>query len=150
MSDRRLSPFPVDPELVERMHPMEQAHVEQVCRLHHAAMGRSLWAQLGMPFLRQVYGGLVDHPDFVGFVYVEEGRVRGFIAGSSNGPRMLHQVMDLWQGTDFRLLPHASGAVAIIAGADDIVAMLEESQVTVGTIRGSRYVTPIKVSGTCP
>ena len=34
----------------------------------------------------------------------------------------------------------------IVAGADDIVAMLEESQVTVGTIRGSRYVGPIKVT----
>ena len=33
----------------------------------------------------------------------------------------------------------------IIAGADDLLAQLEESQVTMGTIRGSRYVNPIKV-----
>jgi len=92
MSERRLSPFPVDPELVARMHRMEPDHVEEVCRLHAAAMGRSLWAELGLPFLRQVYRGLVGHPDFVGLVYVEDGRVRGFIAGSSNGPRMLRQV----------------------------------------------------------
>ena len=59
--------------------------------------------------------------------------------------RMLQKVIDLWMATDFRLVPHASGAVSIIAGADDILAQLEESQVTIGTIRGSRYVTPIKV-----
>ena len=59
---------------------------------------------------------------------------------------MLQKVIDLWMATDFRLVPHVSGVVSIIAGADDILAQLEESQVTIGTIRGSRYVTPIKVS----
>ena len=59
--------------------------------------------------------------------------------------RMLQKVVDLWQATSFRLVPHSSGSVMIIAGADDILALLEESQVTIGTIRGSRYVTPIKV-----
>ena len=59
--------------------------------------------------------------------------------------RMLQKVIDLWMASDFRLVPHASGTVSIIAGADDILAQLEESQVTIGTIRGSRYVTPIKV-----
>ena len=59
--------------------------------------------------------------------------------------RMLQKVIDVWQNTDFRLVPHSSGNVQIIAGADDILTQLEESQVTIGTIRGSRYVTPIKV-----
>ena len=54
--------------------------------------------------------------------------------------------MDLWQSTDFRLVPHVGRDTLIISGADDIMAQLEESQVTVGTIRGSRYVGPIKVS----
>ena len=59
--------------------------------------------------------------------------------------RMLQKVIDVWQNTDFRLVAHSSGNVQIIAGADDILTQLEESQVTIGTIRGSRYVTPIKV-----
>ena len=44
---------------------------------------------------------------------------------------MLHKVVVLWQATDFRLVPHASGQVSIISQADDILAMLEESQVSV-------------------
>ncbi|KAL5008122.1 hypothetical protein ScPMuIL_013703 [Solemya velum] len=57
---------------------------------------------------------------------------------------MLQKIIDLWQNTDFRLLSHTGRDTLIIAGADDIMAQLEESQVTIGTIRGSRYVTPIK------
>ena len=59
--------------------------------------------------------------------------------------RMLQKVIDVWKNTDFRLVAHIGGNVHIIAGADDILTQLEESQVTIGTIRGSRYVTPIKV-----
>jgi len=88
-----LTPFEVDPEMLERMRPMVRGHLGDVCRLHEAAMGDSLWARLGRPFLHAVYSGLVEHPDFVGFVYEEEGRVRGFIAGTSNGPRMLREVL---------------------------------------------------------
>ena len=58
---------------------------------------------------------------------------------------MLQKVVELWRVTDFRLVGHSSGTVVVLAGADDILAQLEESQVTIGTIRGSRYVTPIKV-----
>ena len=58
---------------------------------------------------------------------------------------MLQKVIDLWKATDFRLVPHTGSNMVIVAAADDILAQLEESQVTIGTIRGSRYVTPIKV-----
>ncbi|CAH1791320.1 unnamed protein product [Owenia fusiformis] len=57
---------------------------------------------------------------------------------------MLQKVIDLWQNTDFRLVAHQGRDTYIIAGADDLMAQLEESQVTIATIRGSRYVTPIK------
>lgn len=55
------------------------------------------------------------------------------------------QIIQLWQKTDFRTVPQPSRDTYIIGGADDIMAQLEESAVTIGTIRGSRYVSPIKV-----
>ncbi|XP_077989551.1 dynein axonemal heavy chain 6-like [Glandiceps talaboti] len=59
---------------------------------------------------------------------------------------MLNKVIDIWQKTDFRLIQHSGrNDVLIVAGADDIMAQLEESHVTISTIRGSRYVTPIKI-----
>ncbi len=88
----KLKPLPVDPETMARIRPMEDRDVADVVRLHRAAMGNSLWAKLGDSFLGEVYKGLLDHPDFLAFVYQEDGRVRGFIAGSSDGPRMLSEV----------------------------------------------------------
>ncbi|KAH3851244.1 hypothetical protein DPMN_093724, partial [Dreissena polymorpha] len=55
-------------------------------------------------------------------------------------------IVDLWKNTDFRYLAHPGRDTFIIAGADDIMVQLEESQVTIGTIRGSRYVGPIKAT----
>ncbi len=90
---QELSAFEVNPEILARMHPMEEAHVDDVCRLHLAAMGNSLWARLGPVFLRRLYQALIKNPNFIGLVYVEEDRVRGFIAGSENGPHMMRRVL---------------------------------------------------------
>ena len=54
--------------------------------------------------------------------------------------------MDFWNHTDFALSAHPSRDIAIITGADDIITAVEESQATLANIRGSRFVTPIKVS----
>jgi dynein heavy chain len=59
--------------------------------------------------------------------------------------RMLQRISIVWTTTDFRLVPHSSGSVVIIAGIDEMQALLEESQMMLGTIRGSRYAAPFKV-----
>lgn len=89
----RLKPFPVDPQVMAAIRPMEARDVPRVAQLHHAAMGRSLWARLGRPFLERVYSGLVQSPHFLGFVYEEEGRVRGFIGGSTDSGKLFRQVL---------------------------------------------------------
>jgi len=86
-------PFVVDPLVLDRIRPMQQRDAPSVARLHRAAMGRSLWAQLGEPFLAALYRGLVDNPQFLGFVYEEDGRIRGFIAGSTDTGRMFREVL---------------------------------------------------------
>jgi hypothetical protein len=63
---------------------MRTDDVNAVARLHHSAMGNSFWARLGRPFLEAVYRALLDHVLFIGAVYEDEGRVRGFIAGSED------------------------------------------------------------------
>jgi hypothetical protein len=96
---RPLTPFEVDPEVRRRIRPMRPGDVGDVARLHAAAMGHSLWGQLGEPFLRTIYRALLTHPDFLGFVYVHDGRPRGFIAGTVDGPRMLREVTRSWSGS---------------------------------------------------
>ncbi|XP_033124826.1 dynein heavy chain 6, axonemal-like [Anneissia japonica] len=80
-------------------------------------------------------------------VFEHKDRINDISTQASNEATlevMLTKVIDFWQGTDFRLVPHGGRDIVIISGADDITIQLEESQVTVATIRGSRYVTPIK------
>jgi len=81
--------FPVDPQLLARIRRLRRSDAPAVAALHGAAMGTSLWAQLGFRFLRTLYETLVELPDFLGFVYIEEECVRGFIAGSLNTKRMM-------------------------------------------------------------
>ena len=82
-------PFTVDPDVMARIRPMRAVDVDRVAELHHAAMGNSLWAKLGIPFLRELYRGLVNNDRFLGFVYEEDGRVVGFIAGSIDASKMM-------------------------------------------------------------
>lgn len=88
-----LKPFPVDPEVMGRIRPLQYRDADRVADLHHAAMGNSLWAQLGRPFLAALYRGLVDSPWFLGFVYIEDGEIKGFIAGSSDTSTMYRDVL---------------------------------------------------------
>jgi ribosomal protein S18 acetylase RimI-like enzyme len=78
---------------------MQNRDAARVADLHHAAMGASLWAKLGIPFLAELYRGLIDSPHFLGFVFEEAGQdpgdtgvVRGFIAGSTDASRMMKEV----------------------------------------------------------
>ncbi len=62
-----------------------------VAQLHHAAMGESLWARLGVRFLRQLYRNLIDAEGFIAFVYEPSPQlgVRGFIAGATDPDRVM-------------------------------------------------------------
>ena len=76
--------FPRDPAVLACIRRLEAQDVPAVAQLHHASMGNSLWAQLGIGFLEALYRGLLLDASFIGFVYEEDGRVGGFIAGTED------------------------------------------------------------------
>lgn len=87
---RTIKPLVVDQAVYERIRPMEARDAARVAELHHAAMGNSLWARLGLKFLTRLYEELVEDPAFRAFVYEhDDGVVRGFIAGTTNAESML-------------------------------------------------------------
>lgn len=69
---------------------MQARDAEAVARLHHAAMGESLWAQLGVRFLTQLYRQLIDAEGFIAFVY-DDGAIQGFIAGATEPDTLLER-----------------------------------------------------------
>lgn len=77
-----LNPFPRDPQVLAGIRPMQPGDAPAVASLHQASMGRSLWGRLGHPFLLALYRELLAQPGFLAFVYEEEGRVLGFLAGA--------------------------------------------------------------------
>ena len=79
-----VKPFTVDEGVIAAIRPMAPGDEGAVAALHHAAMGQSLWAQLGLSFLARLYRALMAQPGFIGFVYEEDGEIRGMIAGSED------------------------------------------------------------------
>lgn len=57
---------------------------------------------------------------------------------------MLNKIIDVWKKTDFRLVADTSKDTFIITSTEEISILLEESQLTMATIKSSRYVGPIK------
>jgi RimJ/RimL family protein N-acetyltransferase len=115
-------PFPVDEAVLAAIRPLQFRDARRVAELHHAAMGNSLWARLGVPFLQSLYQSLVDSPYFLGFVYVEDGDVRGFIAGSLDTAKMYRDIakrryMFLAPTAALGLLRHPGVAVTLLETA---------------------------------
>ena len=100
-------PFSVDPAVLANIRPMADQDVAAVAALHHSAMGKSTWALLGKRFLEALYGALVNDDRFLGFVYMEDGEVSGFIAGSQDTDQMLsHTLRRAWPKLAMQSLPH--------------------------------------------
>ena len=58
---------------------------------------------------------------------------------------MLKKVDDAWKKMEFPVLPYRdSKDVFILGGLDEVQALLDDSQVNISTIAGSRHVGPIK------
>ncbi|MBM4365376.1 MAG: hypothetical protein FJ102_04125 [Deltaproteobacteria bacterium] len=128
-----IKPFPVDEGVMQSIRPMQFRDARRVAELHQAAMGNSLWAMLGLTFLQALYQALVDSPYFLGFVYVEDGRVRGFIAGSTDTSKMYQDIgrrrfMFLGPAAALGILRHPRVSVKLIetyryfgvSGADEV------------------------------
>ena len=84
----QLTPFTPNPEVLQAIRPMRPSDCREVGELHRAAMGHSLWAQLGIDFLQRLYSELLRNPRFIAYVYEEDGSIGGFIAGTSDSPNL--------------------------------------------------------------
>ncbi|XP_028414460.1 dynein heavy chain 6, axonemal-like [Dendronephthya gigantea] len=71
--------------------------------------------------------------------------ISGQASSEASLETLLKKVEDGWKTTEFIVLPHRdSKDVFILGGVDDIQVQLDDSQVNISTIAGSRHVGPIK------
>ncbi|XP_038073413.1 dynein heavy chain 6, axonemal-like isoform X3 [Patiria miniata] len=148
MLEKGLPPNEVLPRLKERVIDFKQG-MPIMTALRNPALRPRHWQEIqdliGRHIVRDKNFTLGKFMDLQLFQYKD--KINDISTQASNEATleiMLNKVIDLWQGTDFRLIPHSNRDFMIIAGADDITQQLEESQVTIATIRGSRFVAPIK------
>lgn len=62
--------------------------------------------------------------------------------------KTLFKIIDLWNTTPLHLVVHQSEtySVLILSSTDDVLAQLEESQITLATVKGSSSLGPFKVN----
>lgn len=89
----QLTPFPVSPEVLAAIRPMQSGDCRAVGLLHLRAMGNSLWAKLGLSFLATLYAQLLQNPLFIAYVYEEDGEIGGFVAGTSDSSRLFSSTL---------------------------------------------------------
>jgi hypothetical protein len=125
--------FEVDPNVMAALRPMQARDAPSVAALHHAAMGESLWAQLGVGFLTQLYRNLLDSEGFIAFVYEADHKVgvQGFIAGATDPDRVM--------ATTFRRAWFLLGPAAFPAGL--------RPRVLRRLVHTARYASASRVAG---
>jgi dynein heavy chain len=71
--------------------------------------------------------------------------ISGGASSEASLESMLKKVEDAWKEMEFPIVPYRdSKDVYILGGLDDIQVLLDDSQVNISTIAGSRHVGPIK------
>ncbi|MCR5662367.1 MAG: hypothetical protein K6G50_09605 [bacterium] len=94
MSDfSKLAPFPTNPEIMSRIRPITRQDCHCVAKLHYDEIKSSFWSKLGFYFIENLYGMLINNPYFCGYVYEEEGCVKGFIAGSTDTKKLFSETI---------------------------------------------------------
>ncbi|KAJ7369814.1 hypothetical protein OS493_036331 [Desmophyllum pertusum] len=146
--EKGLPPNKVVPRLKQKVVSFKQG-MPVITSLRNAALRTRHWEAIqnviGTRIVRDKYFTLGNLLQLKVFQHKEKiSDISSQASNEATLEQMLQKVMDFWNHTDFQLSVHPSRDIAIITGADDIITAVEESQVTLSNIRGSRFVTPIK------
>ena len=104
---RKVRPLELDPEVMASIHPLV-FHDAPASRAHHAAMGDSTWARLGVRFLTTLYRNLVHFTGLHRFRVPRAGSGPRLHAGGTDPDRMMATVFrKAWFLPGARRLPRA-------------------------------------------
>ncbi|PFX28824.1 Dynein heavy chain 1, axonemal [Stylophora pistillata] len=146
--EKGLPPTKVVPRIKQKVVSFKQG-MPVITSLRNPALRTRHWEAIqnviGTRIVRDKYFTLGHLLQLKVFQHKEKiSDISSYASNEATLEQMLQKVMDYWNHTDFQLSAHTSRDIAIITGADDIITAVEESQVTLSNIRGSRFVTPIK------
>ncbi|TPX75806.1 hypothetical protein CcCBS67573_g02914 [Chytriomyces confervae] len=147
--DKGLPPNDVVPNLKKRVESYKGMY-STIVDLRNPALKPRHWEKvqevLGRPIIRDESLTLEKLMDQRVFDFKEDiSNISGQASSEAALEEMLSKVVKLWSDTEFIVLPYRDSKDVFILGAiDDIQTALEDSQVTISTIKASRFVGPIK------
>ncbi|KXS09529.1 hypothetical protein M427DRAFT_128896 [Gonapodya prolifera JEL478] len=123
------------PCIVELRNPaLKQRHWDKI----QDAVGKSIIRDETFTLGRLLDDSFFDFKD-------EISGISGQASSEASLEEMLAKIVKQWSETEFSVLPYRDGKDVFILGSiDDIQTILEDSQVTLATIKSSRYIAPIK------
>ncbi|XP_065071378.1 dynein axonemal heavy chain 6-like isoform X2 [Rhopilema esculentum] len=146
--EKGLPPNPVVPKLKKKVMKFKQG-MPVISSLRNTALRERHWNEIqeiiGTKVVRDKLFTLGDLLQLKIFQYKEKiAEISSQASNEATLEQMLQRVIEYWNFTDFQLVAHTSRDIAIIVSADEIITTLEECQVTLGNIKGSRFSQPIK------
>jgi len=74
------------------LRKMDAKDAEAIAKIHVDALGIGFLSTLGEDFLKIVYEGVTSSKFGIGFVYMEDSKIVGFISGSANTSKLLKEI----------------------------------------------------------
>lgn len=123
------------PTIVDLRNPALKArHWEKI----QEAMGKTLLKDENFTLGKLIENRVFDFKD-------EISTISGQAGSEASLEEMLSKVVKNWNEAEFIVTPYRDNKdVFILGSVEDIQTLLEDSQVTVATIKGSRFIGPIK------
>ena len=75
------------------IRPICPDDLDKVVSLHTDYMDDSVFARLGKRFLRRLYQGTISSSRGIGYVYVKDDRVMGFITATTHTTRLFKEIL---------------------------------------------------------
>lgn len=72
---------------------MEKQDLAECAWLHYSHIKNSFLCELGLFFIKKIYEGLIKSEDCVGYVYVDNAEIIGFITGSKNTGKFIRNMI---------------------------------------------------------
>ncbi|KNE58518.1 hypothetical protein AMAG_04085 [Allomyces macrogynus ATCC 38327] len=147
--DKGLPPNEVVPKL-KQMVETYRAMFSTIVDLRNPALKARHWDKI-----QETIGKTIARDETLTLAVLREANVFKFkeeisgISGQASSEaaleEMLQKIVRTWSDTEFIVLPYRDNKdVYILGGVEDIQTLLEDSQVTLATIKASRHLGPIK------
>ncbi len=87
-----------------QLEPISHAHIADAARLHHKLLSWSFNGKFGEAHIADLYTALMRSPHFFGYVYYRNGRLIGFVTGTTDYKDTRRHILQAYRGKLLKML----------------------------------------------